>query len=281
MASEELHMYFDNVARSAIPIFQGKGATNNRTILRCIALNQPMLKYGIAKMLKIGRYSTISRRVDDLVDREYIAEAGQRITRRGKQSKETVYGLTWRGFIASLTINEVRANIVQVLRNHPLLSIPEKDAVLLLLEEFTTRHELGVIAKALLEPLLEITPNLEMIRNEPMSLLGWIISINKPPRLPPSGFKLSKIPKDPWTVLQLIDKPAILSAVKNSIIPLVKQKTKEIAAINRVMIVLNEFSDFISDLKIEDQPSLRIKDYLETKLDPQLDAISDSLGEDN
>jgi hypothetical protein len=273
--NEELHTYFDEIARSAIPIFRRKGASNNRAILKCIALNEPMLKYDIAKTLKIGRYSTISRRVDDLIDREYIAEAGQRITRRGKQSKETMYGLTWRGFVASLTINQVRTNIVHVLRNHPLLAIPEKEAVLIFLEEFTTPRELDIIAKAVLEPLLEITPNFEMIRNDPVSLLGWLISINEPPRLPSEGFKLSKIPKDPWAVLQLIDKPAILSAVKNSLVPLIIQKTKEIASIYRMLVVINDFSDFVSGLEIEDKPSLHIKDYLETKLDPQLNAISE------
>lgn len=254
----------DELVKVKIPALSGRGAENNRLILKNIAMNGPMLKYGIHKNVRIGRYSTVSRRVDNLTERCYLEEASKRATERGKQTEESMYGLTWRGFIASITIKEVRENILQVLRTNPLLTFPEKESVLPILEELVTQQELEMIARSVLEAFLKTIPNLELVDND--SLLAWLLAIKEKPELP-DGFKLSKIPKDAW---ELLDRPAILKVVKENIIPLVKEKTMEIRAMYQIFSVLNEVGDFIFDLEVGDQPSKRVKEFIEAKLIPRL-----------
>ena len=248
----------DELVNVKIPALSGRGAENNRLILKNTALNGPMLKYGIHKNIQIGRYSTVSRRVDNLTERFYLGEAGKRATERGKQTEESMFGLTWRGFIASITIKEVRENILQVLRSNSLLAFPEKETVLLILEELVTQQELETIARSVLEAFLRTIPNLELVDNA--SLLAWLLAIREKPELPDS-FKLSKIPKDAW---ELLDRPTILKVVKEKIIPLVKQKTREITVMYQIFSVLNEVGNFISDLEVENQPSKKVKEFIKT-----------------
>lgn len=241
-----------------IPALSGRGAENNRLILKNIAMNGPMLKYDVHKNIQIGRYSTVSRRVDNLTERSYLSEAGKRTTERGKQTEESMYGLTWRGFIASITIKEVRENILQVLRSNSLLAFPEKETVLLILEELVTQQELETIARSVLEAFLRIIPNLELVDND--SLLAWFLAIREKPELPDS-FTLSKMPKDAW---ELLDRPTILKVVKEKIIPLVKQKTREITVMYQIFSVFDEVGSFISDLEVEDRPSKKVKEFIKT-----------------
>jgi hypothetical protein len=210
-----------------------------------------------------------------LTKTEYLKEAGKRATRRGKQTKQSLYGLTWRGFIASLTIKKVRENILQVLKRNPLLAFPEKETVLPILEDLVTKQELETIARSVLEAFLKTIPTLEFVKNEPMSIFAWILSIKEIKF--PSGFKLSRIPKDAW---ELLDRPAILEAVKENLIPLVKQKAMEMEVMYHFFSVLSEVGDFISDLEVEDQPSKKVKELIETKLTPRLRNLNERLEEE-
>jgi len=261
----------DELIQVKIPALSGRGSENNRLILENIALNGPMLKYGIHKNVQIGRYSTVSRRIDNLTKRNYLGEASKRATERGKQTEESMYGLTWRGFIASLTIKEVRENTFQVLRSNPLLALPEKEIVLPILEELVTKQELETIAMSVLEAFLKTIPNLELVENDPANILAWILSIKEKIKLP-EGFKLSRIPKDVW---ELLDRPAILKVVKERIIPLVKQKATEMRAVYQILSALDEAGEFILALKVEDNPSKKIKEYIETKLTPRLSNLEE------
>ena len=259
------HIYFDELVRLKIPALSERGAENNRLILRTIALNGPMLKYRIFKNAQIGRYSTVSRRVDSLTEKGYLGEASKRATERGKQAEEPMYGLTWRGFIASTTIKEVREDIFQVLESNPLLAIPEKETVLVVLKEIVTREELATICRSLLEAFLKSVPSLEFVENEPMSILAWLLSIKEKPVFP-DGFKLSGIPKDAWELLGLLDRPPILGVVKEKIVPLVRQKTMEMEALYHLLSAVNRFCDFVSGLRVEDEPSKRVREYVEGEL---------------
>lgn len=267
------HSILDELAMARIPVFGRRGAQNNKRILRSIALNGSSLKYDVCKNLELplSRYGTISRRMDALKEGGYLGEAGSRATKRGKQEDQSLYGLTWRGFIASITMNEVRENILQVLRVNPLLDFPEKESVLPILGDLITNLELETLTRSVLEAFLKTIPNLELVENEPMSILAWLLSIKEEIKLP-KGFKLSRIPKDAW---ELLDRPAILEVVKEKIVPLIKQKAMEIGVMYQIFSALDEAGDFISALEVEDQPSKKIKEFIETTLTPRLHSLEE------
>jgi len=161
---------------SKIPAFQGRDARNNQLILETLALTGPLIKYDIFKELKkvgVKHYPTISRRVDDLKRRGYIETAGTRLVKVGKRREESsTYGITWRGFIASLAIETIRKNIPIVLERNFLLEkvLPEsvpKQIIINILNELFSQEELEVITGALLEGFLRAIPeNIELIKEE-------------------------------------------------------------------------------------------------------------------
>lgn len=267
--SRHPHTNFDELVKVKIPALGSKASTNNRLILEYIALNGPKLPYDVHKDLEYdsNQYSTVNRRIRDLKKDGYLAEAGKRTTERGKQEEETMYGLTWRGFVASITERKVRENILQVLKKNPLLIIPSKELVLSVLERIITPQELEIIAESFLKPYLQAIPNLELIEDE--HLFMFLFAIRERPKLP-EGFKLSKIPQD---LLELFDDPEILALVKSKIIPLIRAKTTELEAIYTMWKVLNELGNFISRLETQDKPSKRIKEYIETDLEESLEKI--------
>ena len=268
-----MHSNFNELVKVRIPVLGNRAAENNKAILGKIALEGPLLKYDVSKILNLSLsdYGTISRRIDALTRTGYLEEAGKRATRRGKQTKQSLYGLTWRGFIASLTIKEVRENILQVLKRNPLLAFPEKEIILLILEDLVTPQELETIARSVLDAFLKIIPNLELVENEPMSILAWLLTIKEEIKLP-NGFKLSRIPKDAW---ELLDRPSIFNVVKDKIVPLVKQKAIEIEVMYHFFSALSEAGDFISALEVEDQPSKKIKEFIETTLTPRFSNLEE------
>jgi len=267
--SDFTHINLDALVESKVPILSGRGSENNEEILRIISLNGSMLKYDIQKHIPTVIYSTISRRVDDLTRREYLGESGRRRTERGRQSEESMYGLTWKGFIASITIKEVRKNFLEVLKKNPLLAFPEKESILTILEELVTKQELETISMTILEAFLKTIPNLDLVENELMSIFAWMLSIREKIELP-KGFKLSRMPKDIWELLKILDKPAILQAVKRNIIPLIVGKTKEIKTMYQLLSVLSVVGEYISGLEVENQPSKKIREFIETKLESNL-----------
>ena len=268
------HSNFRELVRARIPSLGGRAAENNKLILEKIALEGPLLKYDVCRSLNLSLsdYGTISRRIDALTKAGYLEEAGRRATRRGKQTEQSLYGLTWRGFIASLSIQDVRENVLQVLRRNPLLDFPEKETVLLILEELINQQELEIIARTVLEAFLRTIPNLELVENEPMSFFAWLLSIKEIKF--PDGFKLSRL-QDEDKLLKLLDKPAILRVVKEKIVPLIKAKTKETKEMYQIFLVLNEVGEFVSNLEVADQPSRRIMEYYENELKPKLEKLSE------
>lgn len=254
------HIYFEKLVESKIPAFSGIASNNNRLILKSIALNGPMLKYSITKSAKIGRYSTASRRIDNLADRGYLAEAGKRVTERGKKTEESMYGLTWKGFIASIMIDEVRANMLRVLEINPLLVFPEKELILPLVEEIMTPQELETITISLVEALLKTIPDLELVEDK--QLFFMVMSALGELRLP-KNFTLSRIPKDAW---ELLGKPAILQIVKEKIVPFLKQYADGIKAMYLLASAFEGFDKFFYELDVKDQPSKKIREFVETRL---------------
>jgi hypothetical protein len=200
------------ISRLKIRALSGKDAPNNVAILRLIALRGPMNKYDLFSVLpgknlpgkkKEKNYPTVSRRVDDLVSRGYLAVAGSKITREGtkRQEKVNVFGLTWRGLIASLSEEEVVVDVVSVLQRHEKsLQFPGRDIAMKVLERWPedARHD----AKLLWTSVLKVLPSdIEEIPQDRYAayLLPSIATIDEQLSLPQrmdSGF-FQELLKDP------------------------------------------------------------------------------------
>jgi hypothetical protein len=100
-----------------------------------------------------------------------------------------------------------------------------------------------------------------------VSVLAWLLSIKKEEIKLPDGFRLSRIPEDAW---ELLDRPTILNVVKKKIVPIIKQKATEIRAMHQLFSALDQAGDFISALEVEDQPSKKLKEFVEATLAPRL-----------
>ena len=112
------HTNFDELFQIKIPALKGRARTTNLLILETIATYGPLLKYDVYKRLNnrgITEYSTVTRRIDSLRERGYLGEANQRMTERGKRRAESMFGLTWKGFIASFVSKAVREDALQVI----------------------------------------------------------------------------------------------------------------------------------------------------------------------
>ncbi|MGD0645516.1 MAG: hypothetical protein ABSA75_11485 [Candidatus Bathyarchaeia archaeon] len=252
-----MHSNLNQLLAAKVPILSGRGSSNSFAIVEQIALNGPLLKYDIFKNLGKARYSTISRRVDDLMEREYLGIARKRLTQRGKHVEESMYGLRWKGFIASLSSEKVRENIVDVLRNNPLLILPEKEPILLVIEEITTKEELENISQAIFEAYLDVVPNIELIIED--QLWVYFLAIRNFSHFP--QFKLSRMPEN---MLELMDRPPILKIIKEKVAPFIQQQADQFAFLSMVFKRLNEITNLISNLDTKVTPSIEVKKYLET-----------------
>jgi len=107
-----------------IRAFEGRDSKTNKLILKALAFNSHSIKWEIFKEIGEVSWATISRRVDDLEKRGYIRKTGKRRVRIANRKEDTFeYGLTWKGFVAPLTISKVQ-NITEVLENNPQLKLP-------------------------------------------------------------------------------------------------------------------------------------------------------------
>lgn len=161
------------LVESKVGILRGRGSKNNELILKTLALEGPLIKYDLFKALKeSGKntlYPTISRRIDDLVDRGYLSGVGTKTIVVGKRKdKSSTYGLTWQGLIGSLTVEEVAEDVIKVLENNPHLKLPfPREVTLRIVKEIFTKEELKIISKAFLTGYLKAIPkDLESLRPE-------------------------------------------------------------------------------------------------------------------
>jgi hypothetical protein len=173
---------------SKIAILRDKGSENNRRVLETLSINGPLIKYDLFKALKSVRndksekeirYSTVSRRVDDLVDKGYLQTAGTRTIIVGKRKDESSkYGVTWKGFIAGLTIESVAEDVLKILEKNPHLKLPfPREAPIRATKAIFSNKELKAITRSLLTGYLRAIPkDLESLKPEqvPMYLFPAI-----------------------------------------------------------------------------------------------------------
>ena len=264
------HINLDELCQMKIPALKGRARTNNLLILETIAAEGPLLKYDVYRKLRkrgIREYSTVTRRIDSLRERKYLDEASKRITERGKREAESMYGLTWKGFIASLVSENVQGNILKVIGKNPLLAIPEKEFVLLVLEDIFDPKEVKAIAEILLYGYLMAIPNLESIEEDELWI--WILQALK--EIPPDIVKVTEIPDRKKDLTKLLDNPRILQYLKDKILPKISEYERNLYILFQFFKILNELGDFVSKLDPEDKPSEKLKEYLENmKLDEKI-----------
>lgn len=259
--SQALHINTKDLSEIKIPVLKGRGKNTNLLILESLAIEGPLLKYDVYKKLRergVREYSTITRRIDSLREKGYLDEADKRITKRGKQKAESMYGLTWKGFIASLVSNEVRKNVLQVIEKDPLLAIPEKEFVLLVVREIFNPEEIETLTNYLLYSYLKAIPNLDSIKEEELGL--WILQALK--EAPSEGINLTNIPEKKKDLTKLLDNPKILRYVKKRILPLISEYERNFYVYFQFFKILNQIGNYVKKLRPENKPSERLKEYL-------------------
>lgn len=257
------HTNLDELSQMKIPALRGRGRTNSLLILEIIAMEGPLLKYDVYKKLEekgISEYSTITRRIDSLKEKGYLNEAGRRKTERGKRKAESMYGLTWKGLIASLVSRRVRENALQVIEKNPLLVVPEKEFILLVLRDIFDPTEIEEIVSTLLYGYLKAIPILESINEEEL----WIWIIQALREIPPNIMKVTEMPEKEKDLIRLLDNPKILQYVKEKIIPKISEYERNFYVMFQFFKTLDQLGDFVKRLNPEDKPSERLREYLKT-----------------
>jgi hypothetical protein len=99
-----------------LSVFKGREAKLNRAILIALTLKNPLLIYGMAKIVRMNRdfryvkYTNINRRVRVLQEQGYIEEAGSRKTQAGPSA--TLCRLTNKAHVALLFHQISRENFI-------------------------------------------------------------------------------------------------------------------------------------------------------------------------
>jgi len=171
-----------------------------------------------------------------------------------------MYGLTQKGFIASLVSKNVRENVLRVIEKDPLLVIPEKEFVLLVLGEILDTREVESITNYLLFGYLKAIPNLESIEEEELGL--WILQGLR--EIPSNSINVAGIAEKKKDLTKLLDNPRILQYVKERILPLISECERNFYVLFQFFRTLNQIGDFVKKLRPEDKPSKRLKEYLKT-----------------
>jgi hypothetical protein len=213
---EGAELYIEKeLVESKIAILRGKGSENNTFLLKTLALEGSLIKYDLFKALKeTGKethYPTISRRVDDLLEKGYLRIVGRRTVVVGKRrDKSAKYGITWKGLIASLTMESVARNILKVIENNPQLKLPfPREVTVGMIREIFTDGELASVAQALVTGYLRAIPkDLELLKHE--QLLPYFLAALT--EAPPIQERLKE--KDLSRLLQI---PQVSEFVNNSL----------------------------------------------------------------
>jgi len=262
-----------------IPVFSGRASDNNVQIIKSIALSGPVLKYDVYKDIK-GEYSTTNRRIDDLFRKGYLAKSGERKTQRGVL--ETRYGLTWIGLIASLAINEVRENALEIMEKHLTgLNIKsmqdsgfEFETLFRLVKEFfesildskQIETFITVLFKGYLHSPAPTLDSLASVEISYFEIMQWIMVT-----LQYSMSEIETLPDGPpipaMKIIELFDNPDILHLTQ-SLFPKISEHYKEgLENQYRFLVhIPSEIGTIIQGLDADDKPSVKVKEFLENEL---------------
>lgn len=211
-----------------IPALGGRDAKNNSAIVKVIALRGSLNKYDLWAALPGAKeeknYPTVSRRVDDLVDRGYLTVTGSKTVREGtrRQEEVNIYGVTWRGLIAALSEQEVMTDIVGVLKRHEAsLELPGRDIAMKVVEKWPeeTRHDVKLFWTAFLKV---IPSHIEDIPQEAYAsfLFPSLAALAEQPSLP------QRI--DQQFIVELLNDPRIREWAKRETVKTIQQLRKQL-----------------------------------------------------
>jgi len=283
-----------------ISAYQGVKARNDRLILGYLAINGPVLPYVIFRDLKgLGyykdnQYPTVHRRIRGLVKEGYLTEAGTRPTLRGKQSKETLYGLTTLGWVSSLAIDRVRKDVLSTLERNIDTAVPEKGTILSLevkiqslypgISEFlrTVFYEeeiYAMITSLLLGYLKTNAPSIDVLATASIEeWIPWIKPVFEKAVIEyrillPQGIDRS------INLFRLLDNPEIFKSV-NQLLPIISLYAEsQIHTFVTWLFASSGLKSTFDSLTPEDKPSERAEAFLAGELPKLLQGYEDSLRE--
>jgi len=271
----------EQLIETKIPIFKGKGAKNNKIVIKALALYGPLIKYDIFKVAqRIGSkkrvyYETLSRRVDDLKNKDYIKQAGTRTITVGKRKdKSPTYGLTWRGLIASLVFEDVRSNTLSTIKKNLHSALPRKislgnleleagETYPLILEFMAKAYPPEVLEAWITAGLLSFlrqTPSIERIEQE--DLWGYAL-----PTVREAASEVNRsYPQEAkariGALAELLDNPKTLELAKKGIPAIANYYSQQLEALQSIVMILNAVRQVILDLKPEDKASEKVMQEL-------------------
>jgi hypothetical protein len=148
---------------------------------------------------------------------------------------------------------------LQVIERNPLLIIPEKEFVLLILKDLFNPEEVGRIANIVLYGYLKAIPNLEDIEEEKLGT--WVLPALG--EIPPDAIKAEML-EQKKDLTRLLDNPRILQYVKDKILPRIAEYEKNLNLFLQFLKLLHQVGDFIRELNPESKPrpSEKLKEYL-------------------
>jgi len=158
-----------------IPALRGKDAETNGMIIKLLALEGAQTVWNINKLLGRSRehYPTIFRAVNRLKERGYVTKTGT-VKMAKKKGRTPTYGLTWRGFIASLTNEEVCSNVLNTLEKNPQILPLPRDVVLPIAKEWLGDEQIEKLARSLFEGLIKTIPD-DIESVEERVCLGYLV----------------------------------------------------------------------------------------------------------
>jgi hypothetical protein len=182
------------------------------------------------RRLEEKNYPTVSRRVDDLVERSYLTVTGSKTVREGtrRQEEVNIYGVTWRGLITALSDQEVTTDVVGVLKRHePSLQFPGRHIAMKVIEKWPeeTRHDLKLFWTA----FLQVVPShIEDIPQEAYAsfLFPSLAVLAEQPRLP------QRI--DQQFVVKLLNDPTIREWAKRETAKIVQRLKSQLDAFKKL-----------------------------------------------
>jgi hypothetical protein len=186
-----------------IPALGRRDAETNLAILELLALDGPKTVWGTNKDLGRNRlqYPTIFRAVARLRKGRYLKRT--RYVKMEKRKERTPeFGITWRGFLASMTSDKVCKNIPDALRSNPQLDLPVPREVFFdLVGSLWNREQIEEISWIIFEKVIETLPyDVETTKDK--LLLGYLFpalilalpELEKyPPKKPEEVFKHPKV----------------------------------------------------------------------------------------
>lgn len=173
-----------NLIPQKIPALRGRAAKTNIRILEVLAREGPQTTYNTNKLLgrSRGLYSTIFRAVTRLKEKKYVAKTGT-VRMAKKCGRTPTYGLTWRGFIASLASDKVCSNVLGVLEKNSQLTLPyPSDVMLPMARELFSDEQIRKLARSLFEGFIKVIPNnIESLEEEKYGAYLIATLIEAPP----------------------------------------------------------------------------------------------------